>query len=271
MRITGKYRDYYDALNSHDKSQQELHWHRELSFIRSLDKDNEIGSAIADAIKKINEKNELLYSKIYRSISSPFFNEETKYSSPNISIQFSYIYFCGKIIPYIQIKDSYRASECFYNTDSCIRAFEKKSPKLLEQTLEAHKRFFFSEDRKFSNAPFKEKIKMFFEQEVANKNCHEIHLINKNPVFIVDKSEPNETKKYTSESEKGDILVNGRLGDFNFSKILDPYLCFQEIEMYLGNNLVTVDQREEFNDKTKIVSHGFDLKASFRKEKTKNK
>ena len=65
----------------------------------------------------------------------------------------------------------------------------------------------------------------------------------------------------------GTITLNPRLNEFNFITKYDPIAAFQEIAMYIGNNLAKqVDPTTNFSDDLKINSHGFD-KWSFRKHK----
>ncbi len=62
------------------------------------------------------------------------------------------------------------------------------------------------------------------------------------------------------------LTLNPRLNDYNFITQVDPISAFQEIAMYLGNNMaVQNDPSDKFSDELKINSHGFD-KWSFRKE-----
>jgi len=73
--------------------------------------------------------------------------------------------------------------------------------------------------------------------------------------------------------DKDNLHVNGNLNEIDFFKVFNPFMAFQEIEMYITgvlgiNNKPTV----EISDKDKIAGHGFDPKYSFRKEpETKNK
>ena len=69
--------------------------------------------------------------------------------------------------------------------------------------------------------------------------------------------------------ERGDryqevrITTNKILKPYDFAKVKDPFTAFQEISMYLGNELVKHDQPNEIADEYRIAMHGYD-KHSFR-------
>ena len=61
-------------------------------------------------------------------------------------------------------------------------------------------------------------------------------------------------------------IVDPCLKDFHFNKVIDAYTAFQEIDMFLGGVLGDAsDPPSPMTDRDKIVSHGMDLKWSFRK------
>lgn len=67
------------------------------------------------------------------------------------------------------------------------------------------------------------------------------------------------------------LKTNPRLLDYEFIKVFDPIAAFQEISMYLGNNMAKqVDPSENFSDDMKRDAAGFD-KWSFRKHKNDRK
>lgn len=86
------------------------------------------------------------------------------------------------------------------------------------------------------------------------------------PVFIYD-SDYNRTSigRYTYRNEPK-FMINPLLKEYEFYKVFDSFLAFQEISMFLGG-VLGVGEKEivEVADKYKIAQHGFD-KWSFRKE-----
>lgn len=67
------------------------------------------------------------------------------------------------------------------------------------------------------------------------------------------------------------VLINPILRKLNFHTVLDPFTAYQEISMFLGNNLAQqVDPIPKTTDELKAHAHGFD-KWSFRTHKEDSK
>jgi hypothetical protein len=64
-------------------------------------------------------------------------------------------------------------------------------------------------------------------------------------------------------------VLNPNLKEIGFDRIKDAYTAFQDISMYLSNILIEQKPVEKIDDKHRIEQHGFDLKESFRKTKTR--
>ncbi len=63
------------------------------------------------------------------------------------------------------------------------------------------------------------------------------------------------------------VVINERLNQYGFQKVLPPMQAFQELEMYVGSYLTQpVIEEPPISDKIKAEIHGFD-KYSFRKDK----
>lgn len=61
------------------------------------------------------------------------------------------------------------------------------------------------------------------------------------------------------------LVLNPRLADYDFFKVLDPYQCFQELSMWVGGVLPGRDaMTAKVSDADRFVEHGFDAKTSFR-------
>ena len=69
-----------------------------------------------------------------------------------------------------------------------------------------------------------------------------------------------------------EVIVNARLGDYGFGSRRDPYAAWQELSVYLGNNLAQAAQRapRPITDELKAHAHGFD-RQSFRNTKGRPK
>lgn len=62
------------------------------------------------------------------------------------------------------------------------------------------------------------------------------------------------------------------LSTIDFPKLLSPEKAYQEIDYFVGNLMnpsPDLDPPAEVSDRDKIIQHGFDLKTSFRKTKSK--
>jgi hypothetical protein len=82
------------------------------------------------------------------------------------------------------------------------------------------------------------------------------------PIFVVDSSSYTFSQKYTFE-------WNARLAPYEFFKVFDPYMAFQELSIFLGAIAVPEKEIAEPSDKIKLEAKGFDNKFSFRKPKQK--
>jgi hypothetical protein len=89
----------------------------------------------------------------------------------------------------------------------------------------------------------------------------ELHRLLNCPVFML--------RPFWKDIE---VTLNPNLRkETDFAKIMPPPIIFQEIEMYLGNQMVvTMDPNDiTMSDVDKVTAHGFDAKWSFRKEPVK--
>lgn len=92
-------------------------------------------------------------------------------------------------------------------------------------------------------------------EEVKYVDFSNIFIENQTPIFVIDYM-------------RGELVLNPCLKDYGFYTIFDPVQAYQEIEMYIGNVLLPKDKEfTPLTDKEKIISKGFDLKTSFRKDK----
>lgn len=96
----------------------------------------------------------------------------------------------------------------------------------------------------------------FFEQKgkIVDIGC---------PVFTYS------IRKYSRYRDEYTFVENGRLRDFDFQSVKDPYTAFQELYQFLANQARPEPEMIETSDETRLEAHGFDKKFSFRKEKQK--
>jgi hypothetical protein len=106
--------------------------------------------------------------------------------------------------------------------------------------------------------------RMYIGQE--DNNLIELSRILKAPVFCVKGTNYNWRAKRI-DIEVGYDIPN--LGELGFASIIPPEQMYQDIYYFMGNVIhISPDMMPEPNpamtDKERIISHGFDLKASFR-------
>jgi hypothetical protein len=73
------------------------------------------------------------------------------------------------------------------------------------------------------------------------------------PIFLLRK---NNTNAF--------IVKNPCLRNFGFEKVKDPYTAYQEISMFIGNELAKQVDPQPLSDKDRLIAHGMDPVWSFR-------
>ena len=98
-------------------------------------------------------------------------------------------------------------------------------------------------------------------------NCDDLFVRLGVPVFVIDSVAELGKNHWNNDVFNGLLIKNPSLKSFEFYKVLPDYQIYQELEMYLGNVLVTRDEIPVMTDKQKVSSHGFDEKYGFRTRK----
>lgn len=114
-----------------------------------------------------------------------------------------------------------------------------------------------------------------FENDIGNKDYTDLFIENGAPLLLF-------------HDERECILtINPVMKDLEFQKVLDPFMMYQELTMFLGCVIINQTKKgtkikkrpegwvdplssDDFSDETKRDSKGFD-KMSFKKEKTKRR
>jgi hypothetical protein len=179
--------------------------------------------------------------------------------------------FCGKLYPGYKTLEG----EVFYSTERMERSFNK----IIELNEPEHPKY-RTYTSSMSNSTWKSRVSFlnkktdlsrhryfggpslahnswanFVENTNLSINSDAFRAL-KAPVFVL---------YIDHRSQHAEIVVNPQLKDFNFATQLDPYTAFQELSMYLGNDLVDqMDPNIERTDDLIRDQKGFD-KWSFRK------
>lgn len=178
----------------------------------------------------------------------------------NQELEFRLLVFCGKVIPFVSF---YRG---FGKSDGGVWGFESLAaalPEILdydngEVSAKSIKAWFeapsyksvFSYDPKFfTDILLKRRIAYYVAGEVVPRKL------------------PNGEFSRVSFYRRG--VQYPLLKGIEFQKAMNPFMCFQEIEMFLNNDIALPDSPQilPVPDKIKAESHGFD-KFSFRKAKS---
>jgi hypothetical protein len=105
------------------------------------------------------------------------------------------------------------------------------------------------------------------------------HLEYKTPIIVeVPNFSPNRNVyKFSVKTEnavvdpQANMILNAKLSDFGFEKVMHPYLAFQEIDQFLSTHLnCQTKEMVQIKDIDQIAKKGFD-KWSFRTMPTKTK
>ena len=173
---------------------------------------------------------------------------------PNIEyISRGCILFCGKSYPFYEYD-----SKCSYSLDS----------------LRTNIIFYLNKQENYSSSLWtKENILKKIDSEYIQKQYKYItsnFKLNVKDEIFRNFNSPILCIRYTDHC-KVKIIINPRLSKYNFQSQMDPYQVYQEIEMYLGNNLVDQkDPNPKISDELRRDSAGFN-EWSFKTHKTESK
>ena len=180
--------------------------------------------------------------------------------------------FCGKIYPVIELRaEIFEVPTICYNIDDVDKFIEGNyKDKLIKEYYKSRKRYW----SRLWHEPSQEEFKKFFDKCAEEQDSHE-KLFRKSghPLFVAryrDRYSYNSDKEFTWHPST--ITFNAELKGLNFYRIFPTALAFQEISMYLGGVLGQGNPViPEISNNDMIEAKGFDLKTSFRKEKSDKK
>ena len=169
-----------------------------------------------------------------------------------------FIGFAGKIYPVLEHTNT--ANEMIYDFD-----LDTIKPKYWDEYLDDH----LDQDpgMKKKKPGLEERKKLIVD---LKKNLKEVFAL-KDKKALLDLFDYFKTAIFIIRLESLKVIVNERLNQYGFQKVLPPMQAFQELEMYVGACLTKPTIEEPpIPDKVKAEIHGFD-KHSFRKDKSKKK
>lgn len=171
--------------------------------------------------------------------------------------------FCGKLYPAVEVNGKF-----FYDYDSFLSAAIEYIRKVIEpNNSRKEENFLKSIEEKFDpKYPWRNNVfskdRWNTVKEKCNQPFHDLFIKAGCPIFSI-------TKEVFNAQYIRTITINPKLSDYNFFSVVPANEAFQNISMYLGNELATqIDPTDTIPDDVKIHKHGFD-KTSFRKQSTK--
>lgn len=244
MKIISKFKDYYDPLQTHDPSTGVYERKTEEVLVDWVG----YGDARYAKEKEYSVKSGLLgfCGKLY-----PF----VKYTKTGNPTEFIYSFDLFKVLRDYLLTIEYSRSTWYgwygwYGLITVGKWTKIDNAKLWFeqdwQTLIDNKRNSRYEPNTGKRADYIDPSKIFLDYKV--------------PCFVLEKTEESH------KCGKFALILNPRLADYNFYRVVDTYSAYQEIEMFLNNQIVRRDDPyiEPVPDTIKAESHGFD-KWSFRK------
>lgn len=238
MKIISNYKDYYDAVQAYGV-EQDIVYKR---FQESVEISTNIGYGECSPLEEI-----YLNSKGLK-------NHYIKASDTTVG-------FCGKLykgLIFREYKDKKLIqTEVFYQLEDV----EKYLKKLQTQHRKISVIQSWYEPGLLDSLRYID-FQEFFEPNKSPKENTAIFQEIQAPIFVLE----NNIYHNSEDSKKIQVIKNPNLKDLGFYRVMESYLCFQEIGQFLGGVLVIKENIDsKLNDLDKVKQHGFDEKYGFRK------
>lgn len=165
----------------------------------------------------------------------------------NVDMSSYIIGFCGKIYPMIQLNNT----RCFNLEEVEAFVVANLKPRELKFFRGEARRIF----RRWSWDCSKGECAQFFNECKQDQDKHKQMFEDRRcPIFVAGHD----------EWRKAHITYNAMLKPYDFVRVFDPYMAFQEIAMFLGSMAMPEKEMPVVPDELKIQKRGFD-KWSFRR------
>lgn len=228
MKIISKYKDYYDSI------------------VNTVGIDN----AIVFKRDQLDEK-EITLDNLYTPLKIDDSNKTPQNNNESISYHFKLLGYCGSIYPCLQIKKSYY--ESYNNTEEFIYDVD-----IIKET------YFKLYNQKDKYIAFNHNWNNYISQ-TNNKKLLSIFLDKKVISFVIFKH--GLTGWYRDSKTVCCISYNPILKNYHFFKVKDAFTAFNEISIFVAEQLNTEISEFNMTDKQLVVSKGFDPIYGFRKRK----
>jgi len=232
MRIVSNFKDYYDCIQGMGQDQSVVY---------------------------IRKTEEIERGYPFRTLRS------WSYYGNKIRINHYTVGFCGKVYPLLKVTDvveNAQQPEAFCYTASNVNEFIESNYK--EKEIEAYynnKAYFYYK----SPFPLKCKtVKEYFEEYAKSQNVYQYMFEKYNcPIFLA--------KYGRTYLNTKNFIINPRLNEYEFFRVLDPYTAFQELFMWMSNQAQPRKEIPEISDEIMRSIKGFDDKYCFKQEPGKKR
>jgi hypothetical protein len=255
MRIVSSFRDYYDSVQSYGRDEGSEVFVRESSTIvgekygrATIDKsNNRFRNPTFSSIEKY------VYPDTFEEYStvgpktgcvSKYGNAEIGSGCYSIKVNVGYVFFTGKVYPYVNFSSLPDLKSVFcYTEDQYYIASEKLGIR--------DKGFSFAFN--FGSPNRFKRVSSIFEVDLISIP-EEFFIKNKISIMhLYGEMEPS-------------IEVNPNLGDLEFYKAMDAFSAYQDLSTWVNGKLSSpFNSMVDIDDKTKVMKHGFDFDYGFRK------
>ena len=228
MKIISKYKDYYDSI------------------VNTVGIDNAI---IFE--RHQSEENEIILDDLYTPLKIDDSNKTSQNNHETISYHFKLLGYCGSIYPCLQINKSYYHS--YNNTQEFI--YDIDIIKEIYFKLFNQKDKYIAYHHNWNN----------YISQLSNKKLLNLFLDKKIIAFVIYKQ--GLTNWSSGSKTICCISYNPILKDYHFFKVKDAFTAFNEISIFVAEQLNTEISDFKMSDKQLVVSKGFDPIYGFRKRK----
>ena len=244
MRIISKFKDYYDGVQGYGTHDDEL------VYVRSQ---HELAANFSDTNNRKNAGQHELVRML---------NKAGNRIPPALdSFGRGVINFCGKRYPFWCVTDYSIKGACktlgFYDYDS-IMTYLTQQP--LPEHVFAYNQLMRSDKRyrmwnkALSQDTWNAFVSSFTSDNALHHKSDELFLFFNSPIIV-----------YYEFGHEKRVIINANLSQFSFARVVDPFTAFQEISMFVGNNLANNENPDDLamTDVQRAATKGFD-KWSFR-------
>lgn len=193
-----------------------------------------------DCIQRVAQDKTLVY---IRNRSDEKVDKDNNYGNIELLYSRIKIEFCGNYYDCYRMRHRNLTAFC-YNIEDIDRFVIKSCSEKIANSV------YFEPKHKWSGSSrnyFVDKFSKYKTYKHSTKCCFET------PILVAD-------------YHKGIIIKNACLKDYEFFRIFNPVMAFQELSMYLGSLAMPIKPEPVMSNDDKIESHGFN-KFSFRKDK----